>query len=129
MESLTWRVKQLIDLYGIPKAMIETHRAIALPHGRKVDPSDWSNADFYAWRESLYTPVPLPPLHYMIATTDANVREGPARSFPVALVMLAGETAAFDPTPTIGESIGGNNQWWHRVDERGFVHDSVLAPV
>lgn len=54
--SLTWRVKPAIAKYGIRRERIETHRAIALPRGRKPDPEGWSDRDFYAWRNSLYEP-------------------------------------------------------------------------
>lgn len=61
MAALTERVQQYIAAYSIPAHLIETHRFIALPAGRKVDPSDWSNDDFYAWRESLYVLTTQPP--------------------------------------------------------------------
>jgi len=51
--ALTWLTRMLMDTYTIPLERIETHRAIALPAGRKVDPSDWSDSEFYAWRQGL----------------------------------------------------------------------------
>lgn len=51
--ALTWRVRQHMQRWNIPTRRIETHRKIALPAGRKVDPSDWSNEAFYLWRETL----------------------------------------------------------------------------
>lgn len=39
--------------FGIPPALLETHRAIALPKGRKSDPEGFSDADFAAWRAGL----------------------------------------------------------------------------
>lgn len=56
IESLTWRVQQHIQQFGLPRVSIETHRAIAIPRGRKPDPSDWSDSGFYAWRKELYQP-------------------------------------------------------------------------
>lgn len=55
--ALTWLVGMLIARHGIPKMNIETHRKVALPAGRKVDPSDWGDQAFYAWRDALYLPV------------------------------------------------------------------------
>jgi hypothetical protein len=55
-ESLTWLVEQCISAYDLHPEAIETHRKIALPKGRKVDPSDWSDAGFYAWRKELFQP-------------------------------------------------------------------------
>lgn len=47
----------LIEQLRIVKPMIDTHRAVALPKGRKTDPATWFDADFYAWRERLYLAV------------------------------------------------------------------------
>lgn len=52
-DALTWLVRSLMDTFTIPPSLVDTHRAIALPHGRKEDPNDWSDASFYAWRASL----------------------------------------------------------------------------
>jgi hypothetical protein len=60
MDALWQRTSEYIADYDLSKASIETHRFIALPAGRKVDPSDMSDADFYAWRDRLYTST-LPP--------------------------------------------------------------------
>ncbi len=55
--ALTWLCQSLITKWGILKDHLETHRAIALPKGRKVDPSGWSDTDFYTWRDRLYQPA------------------------------------------------------------------------
>lgn len=60
IDALTWLVRELIDRFKVPLSLIETHRAIALPKGRKSDPSDWSDLDFYRWRARLETPAPAP---------------------------------------------------------------------
>ncbi len=52
-DSLTWLVKKLMAQYAIAPTHIETHRAVALPHGRKSDPTGWDNLAFYIWRASL----------------------------------------------------------------------------
>ena len=52
-ESLTWLVKRLMAQYAIGLTQIETHRAVALPEGRKRDPAGWDDQSFYAWRASL----------------------------------------------------------------------------
>jgi hypothetical protein len=57
IDSLTWRVRDLIGKYSIPKANIETHRAVALPAGRKTDPEGWDNDSFYSWRARLFLPA------------------------------------------------------------------------
>jgi hypothetical protein len=60
MDALWQRTNEHIATYGLSESSIETHRFVALPAGRKVDPSDWSDADFYAWRARLYAST-LPP--------------------------------------------------------------------
>lgn len=50
---LTQLVRVLMARYGIPAARIETHRAAAIPLGRKSDPATWRQADFAAWRATL----------------------------------------------------------------------------
>lgn len=59
----------------------------------------------------------------------ANVREGPGRSFPIALdgkaLLYPGDT--FDADAIIeGEAIGTNNRWAHWRTGIGFVHTSLL---
>lgn len=39
--------------YGILSGRIDTHRAVALPAGRKSDPEGWADSAFYAWRDAL----------------------------------------------------------------------------
>jgi hypothetical protein len=51
--ALTWLVQKLMADHNIPAHMVETHRAVALPAGRKIDPSDWPDTAFYAWRAGL----------------------------------------------------------------------------
>lgn len=59
--SLTWRVQQRRQRYATSKAHIETHRAVALPPGRKHDPEGWPDGEFYAWRDRLFASPTLPP--------------------------------------------------------------------
>lgn len=49
--------RALLPRYGIPLARVETHRAVALPRGRKSDPGGWPQPDFLAWRASLAAPL------------------------------------------------------------------------
>ncbi len=57
---LTELVQLLMYEHNIPIERIDTHRARAIPKGRKVDPSDWSDSDFYAWRTTLDDGSPSP---------------------------------------------------------------------
>ena len=42
-DALTQLVRQLVQELAIGSALIERHRKVALPLGRKPDPSDWSD--------------------------------------------------------------------------------------
>lgn len=45
--------RALRSQYGILPERIDTHRAVALPKGRKPDPEGWDDLAFYAWRSTL----------------------------------------------------------------------------
>ena len=53
-ETLTALARRKIARHGLTEDDIDMHRAIAIPEGRKTDPGDWADADFYAWRASLF---------------------------------------------------------------------------
>lgn len=58
--ALTALVELLMQRWHIPQSLINTHRAVALPPGRKSDPASWTDADFAAWRSSLGAAAPPP---------------------------------------------------------------------
>jgi N-acetyl-anhydromuramyl-L-alanine amidase AmpD len=122
--ALTELVRFLMERFHIPKANIETHRAVALPLGRKEDPSDWSNEQFYKWRDSLTT------LTYRVLSDQTKIYEGPGLNYPVALnggaIMNTGATFKSDGV-TKGQVINGSNSWIHRADGIGFVHSSLVS--
>jgi N-acetyl-anhydromuramyl-L-alanine amidase AmpD len=83
--ALTWLVRLLMARFAIVIGLIDTHRKIALPAGRKVDPSDWSDADFYRWRASL-TPAPPPSaVGFYVALAPMWISETPTPRGPIAL--------------------------------------------
>lgn len=137
--ALTERVKHYIERFGIAEHMIETHRKVALPAGRKVDPSDWPDADFYSWRASLFAaPAPQPPqgghTYRVRAGATAVVREAPQRppkGHPDNIALggtarLAAGTVVVGDGFTQGETVGGDARWLHLADGTGFVHISAL---
>lgn len=60
-EALRQLCLYLIDRYHIPQRLVAAHRWIATPHGRKSDPSDWSDNELKAWIAALYQPTPTAP--------------------------------------------------------------------
>lgn len=118
--ALTWLVRELMLKFQIPLSLIDTHRAIALPKGRKVDPSDWTDASFYRWRAQLEGPLIVP---YRALHTQA-VFEAPD---PAARIALAGtaEINAGD-TVRVDEVKAG---WAHLATHVGFVPIGILEKM
>lgn len=103
--ACTWLVRQLMSAYGIP--LVDTHRAVALPKGRKVDPEGWNDAAFYAWRATLAAPV----LHSYRAVTCAPVFQDRRPDAPLALTIAAGVEEPVDDV---------TNGWIHLFSGAGF---------
>jgi hypothetical protein len=61
-DSLTWRIRQWIVPCKLAPTDIDTHRAIAIPAGRKSDPEGFPDDEFYAWRSALFTGPDWPAL-------------------------------------------------------------------
>lgn len=59
IDALSWLCRRLIAAYAIPRSGIAAHRHVAQPLGRKVDPTDWNDAQFKTWADSLYVTDPL----------------------------------------------------------------------
>lgn len=55
MEQLNGLILELCQVHPIGdlRTHVRTHRAVAVPVGRKVDPSGWSNVDIATWRALL----------------------------------------------------------------------------
>ena len=138
-DSLTELVKYLMAQFHITlPANIETHRYIAIPKGRKVDPSGFPDAEFYVWRSRLFEPDMT---HYRVISPEVNVRMSPKRTNDnIAGTLYAGDEfySAAIKMDENGEYISGKNTWAHvtkgfsrgkPVDGLGFVHTSVLQIV
>lgn len=116
-----------IAQYHITRELIAAHRWIA--PDRRRDPTDFPDSDLKPWIAGLYgVPIPHPVVTFLKTTVAANLRQGPGTTFPVVLVMAAGETAGYDGD-TLGESINGNNVWKHRADSLGFVWSGLVVPA
>ena len=54
LDSLTLLVLELCQVHatiGDLRTAVDTHRAVALPSGRKIDPSGFDDLAFYTWRD------------------------------------------------------------------------------
>lgn len=138
-QALTELVKYLIGEFHITLAVnIDTHRKVAIPIGRKIDPSGFPDNEFYTWRESLFIP---PMTKYRVIPPVVNVRQSPKRiDTNIAGVLYAGDEfySAALKTDENGEYISGKNTWAHItkgisrgkiIDGLGFVHTSVLTTI
>jgi N-acetylmuramoyl-L-alanine amidase len=69
---------------------------------------------------------------YVVTVAVALVREGPGRTFPVALDGAArlaqGMVIECDAVVT-GQWIAGTDRWVHLADGRGFVHTGAVRPL
>lgn len=132
-DALTWLVKQVITQYGITEHNIETHRKVAIPPGRKIDPSNLTDAQFYAWRASLFTPpTPTPLQKFVVVSRDyLNIREGhginPATNqlYPIAL----NGAAKLKPGTIIEVDRIYSDGWCHISSGIGFVSGAYLQAV
>lgn len=115
--ALTWLVQQLMGEWGIAAEQIETHRAIALPPGRKQDPSDWSDADFYAWRMTLGATTVWYRARFQQAVLEAPRADG--------AIALAG-TAALNAGERIQIDEIRDDGWAHLSNGLGFVPVAIL---
>ena len=104
--ACTWLVKQLMVTFAIPSTSIDTHRAVALPAGRKKDPAGWGDAAFYAWRVTL--DAPPPPRRYRVL--GLPVYQESDRNGPLWGHLVPGEEI------TIDDMANG-----HLADHRGFI--------
>lgn len=111
--ALTELVKLLMAQFSIPTTRIETHRRVALPAGRKVDPSDWSDRDFYVWRETLTAKT----ARYRVRTdTQIGVTVRAKPSAKAERVMAVSAGTLIEGRPVTGESVtlagfGTSDQW------------------
>jgi len=56
-DALAALCRHLVQRYAIPKKYVAAHRWVAIPYGRKHDPSDWPDAALISWIDGLYDDV------------------------------------------------------------------------
>ena len=109
--------RQLIARFRIPQPFIAAHRWIA--PGRKLDPSDWPNADLIAWIAALYTtPQPPPPL--VMEYLGLPVFQRAELNGPIAGYLPSDSTVTIDATegPGYTANTGHLASGWGFVDMR-----------
>lgn len=140
--SLTYLCGNLIKEYNISAPqLIETHRRVATnPPGRKIDPSGFTDTEFYAWRADLFDEIIPSQTVYRVIFNESIIRQGPSRKYKEAGRLSANDifTSVIFKHDETGEYIGGINTWAHvtsgmhnglPVDGLGFMHTSLLKII
>jgi len=116
--------QSLIQQYTIAQGLIVAHRWIAVPAGRRHDPTDFSDPDLKRWIAALYAPPPPAPNFYRLSHTQA-VFEAPSPRGPVALNGTAeiteGERVEIDDERADG--------YYHLSNGLGFLPAAVLEKL
>lgn len=141
-DALTWLVSELSKQYHIAvPELIETHRRVAIPAGRKIDPSGFADAEFYVWRNRLFeVPKTLPTIRYRVIVDVARVRTSPQIADNIVGRVTKGDIIESEATKVDEklQYINGINTWAHvthavhdgkAIDGLGFVHTSNLTIV
>lgn len=114
-ESLTYLVSR-----KLPNIELATHRYIAYPVGRKIDPSGVDNNMFNVWKNNIWR-------DWVIIETkfNSNYRSSPLIANNVIRVVSPGQQfLAFKVT---GMPVGNNSNWY--CTPEGFLHESVVKEV
>lgn len=101
-----------------------THREIAIPSGRKIDPSGITDDGFSYWRKNYHRPYSI-----YSANVRSNVREKPTRNSKIIGTVEKGATLySINGDVTIGESIDGVDRWRY-VNCAGYVFEPLLTSI
>lgn len=145
-QNLDELVRTLILELGLTAPeQIETHRKVAIPKGRKIDPSGFSDAEFYVWRARLFEAPVKPFVKYRVISAEVNIRTSPkipSKNEPTNIVGMLSKGDVFESealkVDELGKYVHGINTWAHLtrgthngkpVDNLGFVHTSNLTII
>lgn len=112
--------KYLCTKYGIK--LIETHRKIAKPVGRKQDPSQYTDLQFYTLRERILSDT-IP--SYRVHVAIARIRSLPSTKAPIIGRVSQGTTLSITHVVT-GENYLGNARWCQLADRPGYIWEGLL---
>lgn len=125
IDNLTMLVKHLIARFGIEKHNIEMHRTVA-PE-RKIDPSFFTDSQFYDWRNSLYEEK-VEMKEYIVTTSTAQVYTSPETKTPATHINDGAVINGLLPQgyrvkgkEVTGQSINNIRKWIWLGNNWGFV--------
>jgi hypothetical protein len=148
--ALTWLCEDIRKRYPIPLDRVVRHGTVALPRGRRTDPTDWSEPAFRAWVATLEPPpaatsyTELSPILGRPLTTHATMRvpassqynQAEVNSFIDAYWNLA-LTVGIDPILAIAQmchETGYLTSWWCQRPRRnpagiGVTGETEASPT
>ena len=111
----------LANMY--PNLELVTHRGIAVPRGRKIDPSGISDAEFTYWILNRTRPN-----HLVTTNVRSNLREAPTKqSRIISTIPENTNLFTFKDDTVEGQLIAGTNVW-RRVNCGAFILESLITP-
>jgi len=130
--ALTNLTNELMRVFSLSKSAVETHRNIAIPIGRKIDPSGFADVPFYSWRDTLTgTNNPAAVLTKKVRWNTV-VRLRPSRLSPVVMQVQQNSTLELRSKCVDEQAIfiAGTNIWYEVVSINattiGYIHASGL---
>jgi hypothetical protein len=85
VETCADLVRALMKYFAIPADRVATHRAVAVPPGRKRDPEGWNEAAFADWRNAL---TPTAPPASSVYTADSPLLGSPHATAAQAVAFI-----------------------------------------
>jgi N-acetyl-anhydromuramyl-L-alanine amidase AmpD len=120
---MLWR-DTLIPAYSIPREWCARHVDIA--PGRKTDPAGFPWSQFL---DDCYEAAPIAfERRYRVRFNRSVVRQGPARSYPIAAYLDAAREFQADAIK-FGEVIQGSDEWVHLSSGIGFITATAVERV
>jgi N-acetyl-anhydromuramyl-L-alanine amidase AmpD len=99
-----------------------THRGIAVPRGRKIDPSGVSDGEFAYWKLNKTRPN-----HIVTTNVRSNLREAPTtQSKIVATVPENTSLFTFNDDVIDGQEVAGTKKW-RKVNCGAFILESLTS--
>jgi hypothetical protein len=128
ISALTELCAGLMHRHKIPQSLIETHRAAALPPGRKRDPEGIDQIAFLVWRRRLI-PAPLGTefQRYRVKVTSARIRNKPSTRADQVGSLTKGKFARGQLV--VGQALddgGKPNALWLKMDEGKYIWSGLL---
>jgi len=106
-----------------PHIEFATHRQIAKPAGRKIDPSGVTDIQFVNWSRSINESYKLAKLR-----VNTNLRNFPRFGNNIIQVLPEKLTVVLSSEKTEGDVYNGSNLWYY-CNWIGYVHESLVDLV